>query len=174
MAKKGKISSSPIYDFFNYLHKHIQVLNSSKLFAGLMIIILNIASKFVTFKLSKTVESYLKHTFSRQILVFAITWMGTRDIYIAFVMSFVFIIFTDYLLNEESSFCCLPKEFTEYHVNLLNDDPTNIVSQNTTTPSEKDSKPITEEDISKAKAILDKAKMQNAQLNYQQFNSTSA
>jgi len=104
-------------------------------------------------------ESYLKYTFSRQLLVFAITWMGTRDIYIAFVMSMVFIIFTDYLLNEESSFCCLPTEFTEYHVNLLQEDPTNIVSQ-TTAPK---TGFVTEEEIAKAQEVLDKAKKQNAQ-----------
>jgi len=182
MVKKEKIKSAPIYDFFNYLHKNIQVINGSKIFAGLMIIILNIASKFVTFKLSKSIESYLKHTFSRQVLVFAITWMGTRDIYIAFGMSFVFIIFTDYLLNEESNFCCLPTEFTEYHVNLLNEDPTNIVTQNTTptenrnytAPLSDDSKHaiITDDDIAKAQEVLDKAKKQNAKLTFQPFNSS--
>lgn len=159
MVKREKSSKTPIYDFFNYLHKNIQVINGSKVFAGVMIIILNIASKFVTFKLSKSIESYLKHTFSRQVLVFAITWMGTRDIYIAFIMSLVFIIFTDYLLNEESQFCCLPTEFTEYHVNLLQEDPTNIVSQ-TTSPK---TGIITEEEIAKAQEVLDKAKKQNAQ-----------
>jgi hypothetical protein len=164
MVKREKVIKTPVYDFFNYLHKNIQVINGSKVFAGLMIIILNIASKFVTFKLSKSMESYLKHTFSRQVLVFAITWMGTRDIYIAFIMSFVFIIFTDYLLNEESSFCCLPKEFTEYHVNLLNDDPTNIVTQTTVSHPNKPGI-VTEDDIIKAQEVLDRAKTQNAQLN---------
>jgi len=47
-------------------------LNQSKMFAGVMIVIINIASKFVTFKVSKTVESYLKFTFSRHLLVFAV------------------------------------------------------------------------------------------------------
>ena len=170
MVKKNISSSSPIYDFFNNLHKHIQVINGSKVFAGLMIIILNIASKFVTFKLSKSMESYLKHTFSRQVLVFAITWMGTRDVYIAFVMSFVFVIFTDYLLNEESSYCCLPKDFTEYHVNLLNEEPTNIVTQNSTERKDSPSSDrVTDEEIAKAHEVLDKAKNQSAQLSFQPF-----
>jgi hypothetical protein len=177
MAKKEKVKPSPIYDFFNYLHKNIQVINSSKIFAGVMIIILNIASKFVTFKLSKSMESYLKYTFSRQVLVFAITWMGTRDIYIAFIMSMVFIIFTDYLLNEESAYCFLPKDFTEYHVNLLNEEPTNIVSQNIAKTSERDktnSDMITEEEIARAQEVLDKAKIQNTQLNNQSFTPFNA
>ena len=62
----------------------------------IMIIIINIASKFVTFKVSKTMESYLKFNFSRDVLVFAITWMGTRDIYIALVLTILFIIIFDF------------------------------------------------------------------------------
>ena len=56
----------------NYLHNNIQSVNNSKVFAGIVIITLNISSKFVTIKLPKTMESYLKNTFSKQILVFAI------------------------------------------------------------------------------------------------------
>ena len=59
-------------NMFSYLHNYVKNVNDSKLFAGLMIITLNIASKFVTIKLSKTMESYLKYTFSKQILIFAI------------------------------------------------------------------------------------------------------
>jgi hypothetical protein len=97
----------------------VATLNGSKFFAGLMIITLNIASKFVTFKLSKTMEAYLKFTFSRLILVFAIAWVGTRDIYTALVICLLFTICMDFLFNEESRFCCLPSTFTDYHVGLL-------------------------------------------------------
>ena len=52
------------------INDKVQMLNNSKIFAGIMIIILNISSRFVNLKLSKTMESYLKHSFSKQILVF--------------------------------------------------------------------------------------------------------
>jgi len=106
-------------NMFSYLNTNITALNQSKIFAGLMIIILNIASKFVTIKVSKTMESYLKFTFSRDLLVFAITWMGTRDIYTALVMTIFFIIIVDYLMNEQSNFCVLSESFTDYHVSKL-------------------------------------------------------
>ena len=105
-----------------YLNQHVITLNNSKFFAGLMIIILNIASKFATFKLSKSMESYLKFTFSRVILVFAIAWVGTRDIYTALIICLIFTVCMDFLFNEESRFCCLPEAFTSYHVGLLQDD----------------------------------------------------
>ena len=126
---------------FKVVNNHVKTINDSKLFAGLMIIILNIASRFVNLKLSKNVELYLKHTFSKQILVFAIAWMGTRDIYIALVVTIGFIVVVDYLCNEDSSFCCLPEAFTEYHIDL-------------------DTK-VTEADIKKANEVLERAEKQN-------------
>lgn len=107
--------------FFKDMHEKILELNTSKMFAGLMIITLNIASKFVTFRFGKTAEMYLKYTFSRQILVFAMAWMGTRDIYVAAGLTMVFIILFDFLFNENSSLCILPNELKEYYHNMDED-----------------------------------------------------
>uniref|UniRef100_A0A6C0C420 EF-hand domain-containing protein n=1 Tax=viral metagenome TaxID=1070528 RepID=A0A6C0C420_9ZZZZ len=100
------------------INDKVQMLNNSKIFAGIMIIILNISSRFVNLKLSKTMESYLKHSFSKQILVFAITWMGSRDIYIALCITIIFIVLTEFILNEESNYCCLSESFQDYHLSL--------------------------------------------------------
>jgi hypothetical protein len=100
------------------IHEKLMNINDSKIFAGMMIITLNIASKFATLKLGKTAEMYLKYTFSKQILVFAIAWMGTRDIYIALTLTIIFIILFDFLLNDESSFCILPQDFKEFYDNM--------------------------------------------------------
>lgn len=110
-----------------------------------MIITLNIASKFVNIKLGKTLESYLKYTFSRQILVFAIAWMGTRDIYIAFLVTICFVILTEYLLHEDSRFFILPAEIRDYHISKL-----------------ENMENITPDEIKKAKEVLEKAEKQNA------------
>jgi len=132
----------------DYVNNYIKSLNDSKVFAGIMIIIINISSKFMTFKVSKTMESYLKFTFSRDVLVFAITWMGTRDIYIALGMTLLFSFIADYLMNEDSSWCCLPKSYTSKQVALL--DNTN--------------KEPTQEDVIKAKLVLEKAKKDKSDL----------
>lgn len=112
MPYKKPITASSV---FANVHDHITVLNNSKIFAGIMIVILNVASKFVNFKFGSTTEKYLKYTFSRQILVFAMTWMGTRDIYIASAMTLIFIILFDFLFNEDSSLCILPDQLKEYY-----------------------------------------------------------
>jgi len=123
----GKIWGQNINNGLESIHSHINALNTSKIFAGIMIIVLNIASRFVTIKLSKTMESYLRHTFSRQALIFAIAWMGTRDIYIAFMITMIFSLFVDALLNEDSKYCILSSDVTEYYTNLSDSDekPTN-------------------------------------------------
>ena len=155
MVKKNKINSpvssiSPIHhnkisffsNPFQYLHEHILYLNSSKFFAGIIMIMLNIGSKFISIQFSKSTEEYLKFTLSRQILIFAMAWMGTRDIYTALGLTAVFIILSDHLFNEESSFCIVP-----YNKRVLN----NIIDEN------KDNI-ISDTEINSAIAILEKAK----------------
>lgn len=157
MVKKSKNNHWNIMsNITNYLHNNIQTINNSKLFAGLVIIVLNISSKFVTIKLPKTIESYLKNTFSKQILVFAIAWMGTRCIYIAIIITFIFTIFMEYLFNEDSMFCVLPNDFKDYHISLL------------------DSENVTDDDIKKAQETLDKAKKQNEKKTENNDNVTNS
>jgi hypothetical protein len=139
--------------FFKKISEHtnnvVQNLNTSKIFAGLMIIIINIGSKFVHIKISKSMEAYLKYTFSKQILVFAIAWVGTRDVYVALFIVVLFTILFEFILNEESRFCCLPETFTSYHLDLLENNS-----------NDNDDK-VSDEDIAKAKAILEKAAKQD-------------
>ena len=93
--------------FFKNIDKNINALNNSKIFAGLMIVILNIASKYVTIEVSDAMEHYLKTTPSRQLLLFSIIWIGTRDIYISVCGSFLVLLSIDFIFNEKSKFCCL-------------------------------------------------------------------
>ena len=141
--KSPKISQKGGRLVLSYLHNYVMNLNNSKIFAGFMIIVLNIASRFVTIKLSKTMESYLKYTFSRDALVFAISWMGTRDIYIAIGITIIFMILVDYILNEESAFCCLSSQFKDYHISLMDNDK------------------VSPDDVNKAKQVLERFENQN-------------
>jgi hypothetical protein len=144
MVEKHKSNANS--SFLKYIHEHVQTLNSSKIFAGIMIITLNIVSRFVNIKLSKTMESYLKYTFSKYVLVFTIAWMGTRDIYIALFIMGCFIIVSDFLFDEESMFCILPEEFKDHHLTILEE---NENMEN-----------VTDEEITKAKKVIEKAKEQ--------------
>ena len=122
--------SKHIKNALQIIHTNVTMLNGSKIFAGFMIIMLNISSRFVTIKLSKSMESYLKYTFSRQILIFTIAWMGTRDIYIALAVAIVFTIIMDVLFNEDSNYCVLPVSFTEYHTQISEEHTDDDITQN--------------------------------------------
>lgn len=125
-----------------FVHNHVMFLNNSKFFAGVIMILLNVGSKFISIQFSRSTEEYLKMNITKQILVFAMAWMGTRDIYTGLVLTAVFTILSDHLFNEESPYCIVPKKFRVL-TKLIDTDQNGIVS---------------ETEINTAIAILEKAK----------------
>ena len=117
-----------MYNLFKYSNDNITALNQSKYFTGLMIIIINMAPRFMTVKLNKTLESYIRYSLNRNVLIFAILWMGTRDIVAALILTAVFTILTQYLFHEDSRLCILPKQLRQLKKSIdVNND--NVLSQ---------------------------------------------
>lgn len=102
-----------------HIHKRVNktlgYLNNSKIFTGIMMILLNIGSKFIVVKLSESQEAYLRNYVAREILIFSICWMGTRDIMISLFITVTFYILSEYLFNENSRLCVLPKSMRAFH-----------------------------------------------------------
>ena len=141
---------------FKSVHESISSLNSNMFFAGIMMLTLNIGSRYVQLNLSPSAESYLKYAITKEFLVFTIAWMGTRNIYVALTLTAAFVILADYGLNDKSNFCILPEKFKK-----LQD---SIDSNN--------DKIISELEIKSAMDILEKAKKQHenrVQLGYLSF-----
>lgn len=118
MARQKKKEQQPIFNLYNLffqifgsINRHIYYLNNSKFFAGIIMILLNVGSKFITIQFSKSTEEYMKYTVSKQLLVFAMAWMGTRDIYTALGLTAIFTILSEYLFNEDSHLCIVPKQY---------------------------------------------------------------
>jgi len=137
-----------MWKLFDSLNKNIKSMNDSKYFAGLVMIMLNIGSKYITIKFSPSQEAYMKMILSRQLLIFSIGWMATRDIYMSLIITAVFVILADFLLNEQSSFCILPSSFKKLHKIMDLDG---------------DGK-ISEEEIAKSIKILQKAHKHNQEV----------
>jgi hypothetical protein len=106
---------APFLYVFDYINHHVVYLNNSKFFAGVIMILLNVGSKFISIQFSKSTEEYMKFSLSKQLLVFAMAWMGTRDIYAALGLTAVFTILSEYLFNEESHLCIVPHEYRVLH-----------------------------------------------------------
>jgi len=133
---------TPLLNGISYINHHIMYMNNSKFFAGVIMILLNIGSKFIVIQFSKSTEEYMKYTVSKQILVFAMAWMGTRDIYTALGLTAVFTILSDFLFNEESNLCIVPPNYRVLHKLIdINEDGN-----------------VTEIELSAAIAVLEKAK----------------
>ena len=113
-------------------------------------IMLNIGSKYITIKLSKSQEAYLRNTIARQLLIFSIIWMGTRDVLISIAMTAVFSVLTQHLFNEESSFCIIPHNLRMYEKHSDDD---------------KDGH-ITPEEVENATRILEKVKKRERRRNH--------
>ena len=123
-------------------------VNSSKFFAGIMMLTVNIGSRYVTIKFSKSQEEFIKNKVAREFLIFAIVWMATRDLIISIIMTASFIILADYLFNENSKFCILPEKYKnlQYLIDSNNDGI------------------VTDEEIKHAEDILRKAKLQKKKM----------
>jgi len=142
-----------------FFHNHVMFLNNSKFFAGIIMILLNVGSKFIGIQLSRSTVEYLKMNITKQIWVFAMAWMGTRDIYTSLVLTAGFTVLSDHLFNEESPSCVVPKKY-RILTKIIDKDGDGVVSDS---------------EINNAIAILEKAK-QNKTRNEQRksfllFNS---
>lgn len=120
----------------------LRALNNSRFFAGVVMIMLNIGSKYITIELSKSQEQYLRNSIARQMLIFAISWMGSRDIITALALTAIFNVLTQHLFNEKSKFCVIPEKWRNF---------ADLVDTN------KDGE-ISQDEISHAIKILEKAK----------------
>ena len=135
------------------INNAINSLNSSTFFAGIMMICLNIGSRYIQLNLDESTESYIKYALTKEILVFTISWMATRNIYTALVLTAVFVVLADFALNEKSKYCLLPKNFIKSR--KLGEYTNNKV--------------ITEKEFNDAMEIVEKYKSQknkSSQLNY--------
>lgn len=130
--------------FQRFLDNFYHPVNNSKLLAGLGMIILNLFSKYVVIDLSKSQEAFIKNTITREILIFIISFVGTRDLILSLVLTATFVILSGTIFNEKSKLCIIPEKYKYLH---------NVVDSN------KDGK-ITNEEINQVKDILYKANIQ--------------
>ena len=90
------------------LQIHLKRLNDSKFLMGVAMLLLNVGSKYVEMGFSKTQEEALRNGIGREILIFAMVFMGTHDIILSIIMTASFVVLSNYLFNEKSKFCLIP------------------------------------------------------------------
>ena len=84
-------------------------LNTNKYFAGIMMIILNLGSRFLVMELSENQEQLLSNKVIRRFVVFTVVFIATKDIYVSLIITAVFIVLVSGLFNENSRFRLVTK-----------------------------------------------------------------
>jgi hypothetical protein len=92
---------------------YLKHINESKLVIGIAMILLNVGSKYVDFKFTKAQEQLLRNGIAREIVIFTIVFMGTRDIMYAIILTAAFIILSEHVFNEKSEYCLIPDKFKQ-------------------------------------------------------------
>ena len=115
---------------FETIKEYLNHLNRSKYFLGFFIILLNLGSKFITVRLNDTHERFLRNTIGKELMIFAICFVVTRDILVALVMSSTFIILNEYMFNEKSSLCIIPKKYRRKIKAAIDTNNDNIIDEN--------------------------------------------
>ena len=67
-------------------------LNNSKLFLGIVMILLNIGSRYLVDEFSVNPDEYTRNIILRRIAVFAVCFAATRDVIVSLVLTAGFII----------------------------------------------------------------------------------
>jgi hypothetical protein len=115
-------------DFFRNINAmYLKHINESKFVIGIAMILLNIGSKYVDFKFTKSQEQMLRNGIAREILIFTIVFMGTRDILYAILLTSAFIVLSQYVFNEKSQYCLVPEKFKKISA-LIDNNNDGIVS----------------------------------------------
>ena len=131
-------------NIINNINIFLKELSNNKFFIGIAMIFLNLISRFVELRLSKGQEMFIQNI-GREVLIFAIAFMGTRDIITAFILTAVFVILANFVFNEDSKLCVLPEKYKKLS-KVLDKNNDNIISQ---------------KEINDAINILEKAKKQD-------------
>ena len=92
------------------LNGYITSLNQSKYFAGISMLLLNLGSKYIAMELSETHEQILSNKVIRRFIIFTVFFISTRDIWVSFTLTAIFIVLVTGLFNENSKYCLISKQ----------------------------------------------------------------
>ena len=124
---------------------YIEVLNNNKYFVGVIMILLNLGSKYISVELSQSQEKILGSPVIRRLILFTVFFTATRDIWISFLLTAAFVILVGGIFNDDSEYCLIPKRYRSYDY-------------------DKNQK-ISEQDIAKAKEIISLSEKQEKKRN---------
>jgi len=87
-----------------YIHHLVGMINNSTVFSGIMLILLNIGSRFIVHELSDNDNEYSQNLILRRLAIFAVCFVGTKDFVISVILTAAFVILSAGLLRGKGPF----------------------------------------------------------------------
>lgn len=85
----------------------VNSINMNPYVLGIAYIVLNLGGRFMVLSVTPGQEAFLQNIIFRPLLLFAIMFIGTRNLVVAFWLTLVILVALHYLLNESSSWYLL-------------------------------------------------------------------
>ena len=108
MTKKNKKNKELLKKYSPI--KILQNVSTSKILLGIFMIFMNIGSRYIELKLTNGQEMILKNI-AREVLIFTISFIATKDLLTSFAITAVFIILANFVFNEKSKYNILPEKY---------------------------------------------------------------
>ena len=80
----------------------LQAINSSRLFNGISTLGMHIGGRFISAEIPKNVDTVFNKPFFRRIFIFLIMFIAFRDVKWAILITLIFILAFNYVLNSKS------------------------------------------------------------------------
>jgi hypothetical protein len=166
---------------FGWMNYAIHRLNNSLFFAGITMLTLNIGARYIELKLDPSTENFLKTALTKEVLVFSVSWMGTRDLILSLILTAVFVVLADYGLNANSRYCIMPEKYRSMSNSVSMStgiagpsSSSSVSSQNALVGgmSKSGHSPgnvVTDKEISDAMDVLERAKKQRESMKYNNY-----
>ena len=120
-------------NYKNFLKKNkfdifMKDLGTNKLLIGIFMIFMNIGSRYIELKLTKGQEMIMKNI-AREVLIFTIAFIHTKDLIISFIITGIFIILANFVFNEKSKYSILPEKYKKL-AEIIDTNNDNVISEN--------------------------------------------
>ena len=84
--------------------EHINYAASSPFFVGIMLLLLNVGSRYITHEFSHDDKEYSSNLLLRRLAIFAVCFVGTRDMVTSIILTAAFVIIAGGLFRGKGPF----------------------------------------------------------------------
>lgn len=88
----------------HHVHNAVSFLNTNTVFAGIMLLLLNVGSRFIVDELSHDDKQYSQNLILRRLAIFAVCFIGTKDMITSIILTAAFVVLSAGLFRGKGPF----------------------------------------------------------------------